>query len=236
MAKQDKEKGKCDACGKDPRVLTAIGSGQRVCRTCLRELRPVEPKRPRAKVKTKAKGKVKAKARPPSCRHFFTKVVGVTKRNPNGSDRQKLIRKCQQRGKRFEQLELDHEEDNPVDPNAVAVSRANGDQLGYLNADLAAEVVGKSAKGYRYAAYVSDIRGDKILGVNVLLVVGTPGTTDAQAQKLAFVTRDDGPEWTLQLRPPLDASDSPESVETVATILSDGLKAEQLSLLVPEGS
>ncbi len=60
--------------------------------------------------------------------------------------------------------------------------------------------------------------------------------TDAQAQKLAFVTRSDGPEWTLELRPPLDASDSPESVETVGTILGDGLKAEQLSLLVPEGS
>jgi Flp pilus assembly protein CpaB len=67
--------------------------------------------------------------------------------------------------------------------------------------------------------------------LSVLLAV-----TDAQAQKLAFVTRDDGPEWTLQLRPPLDASDSPESVETVGTILSDGLKAEQVSLLVPEGS
>lgn len=66
--------------------------------------------------------------------------------------------------------------------------------------------------------------------LSVLLAV-----TDAQAQKLAFVTRDDGPDWTLQLRPPLDASDSPESVETVGTILSDGLKAEQLSLLVPEG-
>jgi hypothetical protein len=49
------------------------------------------------------------------------------------------------------------------------------------------------------------------------------------------VTRDDGPEWTLQLRPPLDASDSPEGVETVGTILSDGLKAQQLSLLIPEG-
>ena len=67
--------------------------------------------------------------------------------------------------------------------------------------------------------------------LSVLLAV-----TDAQGQKLAFVTRDDGPEWTLQLRPPLDASDSPESVETVGTILSDGLKSQQLSLLVPEGS
>ncbi|MGH2952354.1 MAG: Flp pilus assembly protein CpaB [Solirubrobacterales bacterium] len=67
--------------------------------------------------------------------------------------------------------------------------------------------------------------------LSVLLAV-----TDAQGQKLAFVTRDDGPEWTLQLRPPLDASDSPEGVETVGTILGDGLRSSQLSLLVPEGS
>jgi Flp pilus assembly protein CpaB len=59
--------------------------------------------------------------------------------------------------------------------------------------------------------------------------------TDAQAQKLAFVVRDDGPAWTLQLRPPLDASDSPDSVETVATILMDGLKGQQIALLVPQG-
>jgi Flp pilus assembly protein CpaB len=57
--------------------------------------------------------------------------------------------------------------------------------------------------------------------------------TDAQSQKLHFVTRPDGPNWTLQLRPPLDAADSPESVETTGTVLSDGLKAQQLTTLVP---
>jgi Flp pilus assembly protein CpaB len=65
-------------------------------------------------------------------------------------------------------------------------------------------------------------------GTSVILAV-----TDAQAQKLAFVTHPDGPSWTLQLRPPIDASDSPESVETVATVLLDGLKAQQIALLVP---
>ena len=54
--------------------------------------------------------------------------------------------------------------------------------------------------------------------------LGAAGRDGRAGQKLAFVTRDDGPEWTLQLRPPLDASDSPEGVETVGTILGDGLK------------
>jgi Flp pilus assembly protein CpaB len=63
---------------------------------------------------------------------------------------------------------------------------------------------------------------------SVLLAV-----TDAQAQKLHFVTRGDGPEWTLALRPPVDSADSPESVETVATVLLDGLKGQQIAVLVP---
>lgn len=67
--------------------------------------------------------------------------------------------------------------------------------------------------------------------LSVLLAV-----TDAQSQKLNFVTRPEGPNWTLQLRPPLEAADSPESVETVGTILTDGLKAQQIATLVPEGS
>src|SRR5919109_692728 len=65
-------------------------------------------------------------------------------------------------------------------------------------------------------------------GISVLLAV-----TDSQSEKLHFVTRDDGPEWTLALRPPVDSSDSPEDVQTVATVLLDGLKGRQISLLVP---
>jgi Flp pilus assembly protein CpaB len=57
--------------------------------------------------------------------------------------------------------------------------------------------------------------------------------TDAQAQKLHFATRADGPEWTFALRPPVDSADSSESVETVATVLLDGLKGQQIAVLVP---
>jgi Flp pilus assembly protein CpaB len=64
--------------------------------------------------------------------------------------------------------------------------------------------------------------------ISVVLAV-----TDAQSQKLHFTTRDDGPEWTLALRPPADAADSPEGVETVATVLLDGLKGRQIQLLTP---
>jgi Flp pilus assembly protein CpaB len=61
-------------------------------------------------------------------------------------------------------------------------------------------------------------------GNSVILAI-----TDAQAQKLFFAMRNG--EWTLQLRPPADAADSPESVETVGTLLGDGLKADQIQQL-----
>jgi len=49
--------------------------------------------------------------------------------------------------------------------------------------------------------------------------------TDAQAQKLLFVVEEG--EWTLQLRPVTDPADSPESIETVNSVLGDGLRLGQ---------
>jgi pilus assembly protein CpaB len=57
-------------------------------------------------------------------------------------------------------------------------------------------------------------------GLFVLLAV-----SDTQAQKLLHVNRHG--EWTLQLRPVVDAVDSPESLETNKTILRDGLRGAQ---------
>ena len=49
--------------------------------------------------------------------------------------------------------------------------------------------------------------------------------TDAQAQKLFFLMEQG--EWTLELRPVTDPTDSPESVETVESVLGDGLRPGQ---------
>jgi Flp pilus assembly protein CpaB len=54
--------------------------------------------------------------------------------------------------------------------------------------------------------------------------------TDAQEQKLFFA--DKNGEWTLQLRPTKDPADSPESIETVATVLGDGLSRNQINHLL----
>jgi Flp pilus assembly protein CpaB len=60
--------------------------------------------------------------------------------------------------------------------------------------------------------------------------------TDAQENKLQFTQTfaddDTGEEpWTLQLRPVVDDSDSPESIETLASILRDGLSKSQVGRL-----
>lgn len=52
--------------------------------------------------------------------------------------------------------------------------------------------------------------------------------TDTQVQKLFFVVKND--DWTLELRPLVKASDSPETVETQNTIVTDGLSPSQLQI------
>jgi Flp pilus assembly protein CpaB len=52
--------------------------------------------------------------------------------------------------------------------------------------------------------------------------------TDTQVQKLFFVVKN--AEWTLQLRPILKASDSPETVATQKTVITDGLSPSQLQI------
>jgi Flp pilus assembly protein CpaB len=70
----------------------------------------------------------------------------------------------------------------------------------------------------------SAIRESANPNLSVVLAV-----TDAQIQKLFFVQMNS--DWALQLRPSDDPADSRESVETVGTVLVDGLKASQLRLL-----
>jgi Flp pilus assembly protein CpaB len=60
--------------------------------------------------------------------------------------------------------------------------------------------------------------------------------TDNQSQKLMFVTHntDEGggdPGWWFELRPNLNPSDSPGSIETLTTMLRDGLSPRQARLL-----
>ena len=58
-------------------------------------------------------------------------------------------------------------------------------------------------------------------GLWVLLAI-----TDTQIQKLFHVIRHG--EWSLQLRPPLKANDSPEQAQTNRSVITEGLRGRQL--------
>ncbi len=81
-----------------------------------------------------------------------------------------------------------------------------------------------AASGGGAAATVAD-GAPGVSDVSALLAV-----TDAQAQKLFFVLKNG--DWSLQLRPTKDPADSPESVETVGSVLGDGLRPTQRQQLV----
>ena len=62
--------------------------------------------------------------------------------------------------------------------------------------------------------------------------------TDNQSQKLLFATHNSqqasaggDPGWWLELRPNLSPADSPGSLETLTTMLRDGLSPRQQQLL-----
>ena len=102
--------------------------------------------------------------------HRSTRVSGVSHNNRDGTNRQQIISRCSV----GELLRLKAEDDNPVDPNAVAVIRLNGEQLGFLNCEDAEEVHKGSQQGWLYAAIINKILDDGIkghcLGVGLTLV------------------------------------------------------------------
>jgi len=78
-------------------------------------------------------------------------------------------------------------------------------------------------------------------GADVKLTSGPSGNlsvllavTDTQVQKLFFVMENS--DWTLQLRPPVKAADSPERIESVGSLLRDGLSAGRLAQLENGGN
>jgi hypothetical protein len=120
--------------------------------------------------------------RPDRIWHFHSKLAGVSHANDDGTSRQSIIRKLQPR----EMLFLYHDRDNRYDPNAMMVCRKSKEQVGYLNRELAAEVVERVREGYRYALFVSSLTGGTpelpTRGVNVLLMACAPEATADEVQ------------------------------------------------------
>lgn len=116
-------------------------------------------------------------------RYFHTKLDKVTKKNADGTKRQSIIRNCRP----LERLLLEHDRSVGADPDAIAVRRGNGQQLGYLRPAVAHEVYANLQAGFRYAVLISEITGGRpsapTCGVNLALIVAEPDSDIAEVEK-----------------------------------------------------
>jgi hypothetical protein len=115
----------------------------------------------------------------PHVRSIHTKIRGVTKENPDGANRQQIIRQWCHSG---DALFLVREPNNPFGRNAIQVRRIVysdvldkprlGEQLGYVSHDLAEELAPQMDDGCVLFAWIMNVTGgedDKNLGVNIQL-------------------------------------------------------------------
>ncbi len=99
--------------------------------------------------------------------------------------------------------------------------------------DVVANIkINPSVDVYAARTVLRDLRVLKIAGDDTASKLSNGGQSslavilearDSQVPKLLFITSKTGHFWTLQLRPVTDPADSPETVETVKSVLRDGL-------------
>ncbi len=102
---------------------------------------------------------------------FFNRVAGTSHRNDDHTSRAKIIDECSA----LESLDLISEPDNRFDPNAIAVRRTTGEQLGYLESRLAGEVTRDQSKhGPRWIAVFRhknfNPETDRVVGATIYLI------------------------------------------------------------------
>ena len=95
---------------------------------------------------------------------FHTKIVGVTFKNEDGSDRQRIIRDLIRNEELEEGTELFFvpQPTNPYDSNCILIKAANGKTLGSLSKELAATISPQIQQGYTFKVYVSSYTGGDI--------------------------------------------------------------------------
>lgn len=117
---------------------------------------------------------------------YHTKLAGVTKLNDCGEDIQYLLECLCDDYFEGDPLELEHEKNNPNDPNAIKVYH-NGDHIGYIKAELAEELAPLVDQG-KVEAELSAITGGhdaKSYGCNILVRVLPLGKVVISAPRFA---------------------------------------------------
>ncbi|MEP1033048.1 HIRAN domain-containing protein [Ekhidna sp.] len=100
----------------------------------------------------------------PSVFVYDTKVVGVSKDNQDGSSRQEIIK---QEVREDDKLSLEAEPDNPYDANAIKVLSKEGNQIGYLNKEMAETILPALKNEAEIHVTAKWVNGEKMLGVGL---------------------------------------------------------------------
>lgn len=108
---------------------------------------------------------------------IYTKIVGVSFENENGSHRQEALAQLE-----FEtlplKLHLKREPENPHDPYAVAVLCPKGRQLGYINRGLSFSISTMIDYGYHLSTELLTLTGTQELthhyGANIRIQFEEP--------------------------------------------------------------
>ena len=102
---------------------------------------------------------------------MHTKIVGVTHPNSDGSSRQRILKRMRREEREYEAVYLEPEPDNPYDKNAIKVLNTEGEQLGYLNSDLAEDIARRMSCGEDFSAVITNFTGDdedkQTIGCNI---------------------------------------------------------------------
>lgn len=104
-------------------------------------------------------------------RNLHTKIVGVTKENEDGMPIQDILEELADENVAGDELELEHEFDNPYDENAIMVYH-DSVHIGYLSRDLAKKLVDDVDAGL-VSAEISEITGggNKSYGCNIAIKI-----------------------------------------------------------------
>ena len=100
----------------------------------------------------------------PSVFVYETKVVGVSKDNPDGSSRQEIIKREVDED---DKLLLEAEPTNRYDENAIRILSKKGNQIGYLSREIAEKI--KPALDNQTEIHVTAkwVNGNTMLGVGL---------------------------------------------------------------------
>ena len=123
-------------------------------------------------------------------RRIVSKIAGITYNNYNGTNRQLILQRCHT----GERLSLEREPDNQYDSNAIGVCRENGEQLGFLNQNLASQLAPELDRGYNSIVELTEITGAShdIRGANIKILIFPHGDSSKYNEWLLFTSVSEG--------------------------------------------